>query len=129
MAALEAAHAALALRLPTVLSPRMSSGDPRRRHLGLSHHTRSVLELLLGRVQIPLPESLRELWPEGAAEGADETVAELERRHDPIEEMADLDGYAASGLPARTMGRTLREDELFFAAALAAGEGLHRQVS
>ena len=31
------------------------------------------------------------------------------------------DGYAASGLPARTMGRDLDEDPLFFAAALAAG--------
>ena len=31
---------------------------------------------------------------------------------------ADLDGYADSGLPNRSMGR---EDPLFFAAALAAG--------
>jgi hypothetical protein len=34
---------------------------------------------------------------------------------------ADLDGYAASGLPSRTMGRTIVEDPEFFAAALAAG--------
>ena len=39
MAALDSAHAALALGLPTLLSPRLSSSDPRERHVGLSHHT------------------------------------------------------------------------------------------
>ncbi len=48
MAALDSAHAALALHLPTLLSPRISSSDPRPRHRGLSHHTATVLELLLG---------------------------------------------------------------------------------
>ena len=42
-----------ALGLPTLLSPRMSVGDPRARHHGLSHHTRSVLELLLAGVTVP----------------------------------------------------------------------------
>ena len=37
---------------------------------------------------------------------------------------ADVDGYAASGLPTRTMGRGIEEDRLFFAAALASGLGL-----
>jgi hypothetical protein len=41
----------------------------------------------------------------------------------------DLEGYAASGLPARTMGRDLHEDPLFFAAALAAGYALAEMVS
>jgi hypothetical protein len=39
-------------------------------------------------------------------------------------EEVDLDGYDASGLPIRTMGRTLRDDPLFFAAPLAAGRAL-----
>ena len=38
-------------------------------------------------------------------------------RHAPV----DLDAYGASGLPATTMGRSLQEDPLFFAAPLAAG--------
>ncbi len=97
MYALDTAHAAMALGCDVVLCARMSDGDPRERHQGLSHHTRTVLELLLGPVTCPQPAS------------ADET---------------DLDGYLASGLPARTMGRTLREDPLFFAAALAAGTAL-----
>ena len=37
---------------------------------------------------------------------------------------ADLDGYVASGLPARTMGRSLEQDELFFRSALAGGSVL-----
>jgi hypothetical protein len=37
---------------------------------------------------------------------------------------APVDEYAASGLPATHMGRELAEDRLFFASALAAGNGL-----
>ena len=48
MAALDTAHAALALGLPTLLSPAPLRADPRERHRGVSHHTLTVLELLLG---------------------------------------------------------------------------------
>jgi len=36
----------------------------------------------------------------------------------------DLEGYRASGLPSETMGRSLDQDPLFFAAPLAAGRAL-----
>ncbi len=124
MAALEGAHAALALGLPTIVSPRMSAGDPRPRHLGLSHHTISVLDLLLAGVEVPVPSGLDGLWPLAAGEPVavlQEACGALHRLHEvPI----DLPGYAESGLPQRTMGRTLDEDLLFFAAALAAGTAL-----
>src|SRR5207248_5499775 len=55
LAALDSAHAALALGCTTVVVPRMSSGDPRPRHRGLSHHTRTVLELLLAPALLALP--------------------------------------------------------------------------
>jgi len=127
MAALDAAHSALALELPTIVSPRMSSGDPRPRHLGLSHHTRSVLELLLGGVEVPVPSDLDELWPLAAGD-PDDVLGEATHGTHAITELGvDLPGYAESGLPARTMGRSLDEDRLFFAAALAAGAALHRQ--
>ena len=42
-------------------------------------------------------------------------------RHRLLVGAADLDAYAASGLPTTTMGRSLAEDPLFFAAPLAAG--------
>jgi hypothetical protein len=106
MTALDSAHAALALGCPTLLVARMSSGDPRPRHQGVSHHTRTVLELLLAPVEVALPV------------GSDAAIPEP---HVRTEALADLDGYLASGLPARTMGRTLAEDPEFFAAALASG--------
>jgi len=40
----------------------------------------------------------------------------------------DLDGYAASGLPATTMGRGIAEDPLFFAAPLAAGRAVAEAI-
>ncbi len=61
LAALDNAHAALALGMPTLVSPRLSSGDPRSRHLGLSHHTKTVLELLLGEVEVPMPGAVEEV--------------------------------------------------------------------
>ena len=127
MSALDAAHAGLALGLPVLVAPRMSSGEERVRHLGLSHHTRSVLELLLAGVRVPVPEDLEELWPDGAERRSAEAVAEAcGESHQAVAALADLDGYGASGLPRRTMGRDLEEDRLFFAAALACGAALAR---
>ncbi|MEK6271411.1 MAG: DUF3866 family protein [Actinomycetota bacterium] len=132
LAALDSAHAALALGMPTLLSPRLSGADPRPRHRGLSHHTASVLELLLASVRIPVPEIDLEGWPTG-----DEGLGEVDLpsvldalhevcndRHDVAVEPVDLEAYADSGLPAETMGRTIAQDPLFFAAPLAAGAGL-----
>lgn len=119
MAALDSAHAALALGLPTLLSPRLSEADPRERHRGVSHHTLTVLELLLGGVAVPLPE--------GHPEVIAQLVSAAGDRHRLEKTAVDLDGYAASGLPARTMGRGIEEDSLFFAAALAAGGALRRE--
>lgn len=104
--ALDTAHTALALGCPTLLVARMSSTDARARHRGLSHHTRTVLELLLRPVVVAVP---RDADPPG------------DGRHDTRVLDTDLEGYTASGLPTRSMGR---EDPLFFAAALAAGTAL-----
>ncbi|HVS99214.1 MAG TPA: DUF3866 family protein [Solirubrobacterales bacterium] len=113
MAALDSAHAALSLRLQTILSPRLSSGDPRERHRGLSHHTATVLELLLAPVTVAIPE--------GAAEIASHIQAASAGRHRLRRAAVDLDAYASSGLPATTMGRQLQDDPLFFESPLAAG--------
>jgi Protein of unknown function (DUF3866) len=111
IAALETAHTALALGARALISPRMSSGDPRPRHRGLSHHTRTVLDLLLRPVTVGAPPGERR-----------------EDRHEWREAEPDLDGYRTSGLPARTMGRSVEEDPLFFAAGLAAGRVLADMV-
>jgi hypothetical protein len=111
LVALDSAHAALALGCPTVLCARMSSGDARPRHRGLSHHTRTVLGLLLAPVTVALPAG----EPGHDVEATGHVCRELP---------TDLDGYRATGLPARTMGRDLDEDPLFFAAALVCGAAL-----
>ncbi len=43
----------------TLLVARMSSGDPRARHRGISHHTLTVLDLLLAPVTVALPAGMR----------------------------------------------------------------------
>jgi hypothetical protein len=132
MSALDTAHAALALRLPTLISPRLSGADSRPRHHGLSHHTAAVLELALAPVAVPVPEVEATAWPtpEGeSAPGAEPGMLDSLReacadRHDLVVQPVDLEGYARSGLPARAMGRGLEDDPLFFAAGLAAGRAL-----
>ena len=57
-----------------------------------------------------------------------ELLAACGERHRTIVEPVDLEAYAGSGLPRRTMGRDLEEDRLFFAAPLAAGAALSRLV-
>lgn len=116
MAALDTAHAALALGFETLIAPRMSSGDRRERHRGLSHHTETVLEHLLGGVRVPVSAS-------------DPAAVDLVReacgdRHEVMPREVGVEEYAESGLSARHMGRSIDEDRLFFAAALAAGDGL-----
>jgi hypothetical protein len=115
MVALDNAHAALALGATTIVVPRMSSGDPRPRHRGLSHHTRTVLELMLRSALVALP-------PGAEAEP-------LPGEHAVRVGAADLDGYLASGLPARTMGRGPDADELFFRASLAGGSVLAEVIA
>jgi hypothetical protein len=122
MAALDSAHAALSLRLPTILSPRVSSSDPRERHRGLSHHTATVLGLLLAPVTVAVPE----VGEQGGAELASRIETASGGRHHLKFGSADLDGYSAAGLPATTMGRSIAADPLFFAAPLAAGNLLLR---
>jgi uncharacterized protein DUF3866 len=137
IAALESAHGALALGLPTLISPRISSSDSRPRHRGLSHHTATVLRLLLASVRIPVPEIDLAGWPTGEdGPGRADLPSVLDAlheacdaRHDVAVEPVDLAAYAASGLPARTMGRTIAEDPLFFAAPLAAGAALAGAVA
>ena len=116
MAALDNAHAAMALGFETSISPRLSGSDPRERHRSVSHHTHTVLELLLAQARVVVPDDAPE-----------EVVAELEqaaRGHRLTTVAADVEGYAGSGLPTTTMGRSLEEDPLFFAAPLAAGASL-----
>jgi hypothetical protein len=150
MYALDSAHAALALGASTLLVARMSSTDGRARHRGISHHTLTVLDLLLEPVSVALPAGMRSpvgadlraglgsvfggVSPERAIGDRPSLSVGVERadvdrparitRHDWRRAVVDLPAYAACGLPAETMGRGLTEDPLFFGAALAGGTAL-----
>jgi hypothetical protein len=105
LAAADAANAASALGGRPVLAVRVSSGDERERHRGVSHHTRAVVELCLGEVEVAWPAEI-------------EAPAWLERRTD-----VDTDGWreACAGLPLAHMGRGPDDDPWFFESAFAAG--------
>jgi hypothetical protein len=100
----DAANAACALGGRVVVAARVSHGDPRERHRGVSHHTRAVLSLCLGEVTVAWPAGLEA--PEGLS----------------VEEVA-VDGWqdSCSSLPLHHMGRGPDDDPWFFASAYAAG--------
>ena len=91
-----------------VLCVRASSGDLRERHRGVSHHSVTAAALCVARPWVaPVP-------PEAAAlPGV--RVAQTTPTSDPVELLGRLD------LAVTTMGRSVAEDPLFFAAAVAAG--------
>src|SRR3954471_20261626 len=103
VAAAAAAHVARALGGEPILAVRASESDARDRHRGVSHHVRDILKLA---DDVALP------WPRGY-----EIPSGIEV------ELVDVDGWrdACDGLTLSHMGRGPDEDELFFAAAFAAG--------
>jgi hypothetical protein len=137
MHTLDSAHIALALGARALVVARMSSADPRPRHRGISHHTLTVLDLLLEPVTVALPAGIRSPFGADLRAGlgsifgaSDRARPQLEldvdrparlARHDWWRAPVNMPAYLASGLPAETMGRVLIEDPLFFAAALAGG--------
>jgi hypothetical protein len=104
LAVADAANVAAALGGAPIVAPRVSFGDERERHRGLSHHTRSAVELCLGDVRVA--------WPRG-----------LERPDGLDVEEVDVTGWetACGSLPLSHMGRGPQDDPWFFAAAFAAG--------
>jgi hypothetical protein len=99
------AAAALGGRPVAVL--RMSDGDARPRHQGVSHHSRTALDLTRSRVRVASPSA------DAFADDRHDVVVV-----DPPDVAALLD---AAGLRVTTMGRGPAEDPLFFAAAGSAG--------
>lgn len=104
--AAHAANTAASLRGSPVIAVRVSHGDPRPRHQGISHHTRAALALCV--------EAVRVAWPIGL-----EAPDWLAPRAD-----VDVSGWreACEGLPLEHMGRGPDEDPWFFATAFAAGK-------
>ena len=108
-------NAAASLGGTPIAVVRMSSGEERDRHRGMSHHAFTALtRVALTSVDVPIPT--------GHAAGLEEVAA----RHRIIEVDADrvigdLDEGRSLGLEPSHMGRGPEEDRLFFLAAGAAG--------
>jgi hypothetical protein len=94
-----------------VATLRMSEGELRERHLGLSHHTTTCLTLVRTPVMVA--------WPSGAEVARSAELA----RHQVVDTEPGNIGrlLADAGLHVTTMGRGVDEDELYFRAAAAAG--------
>jgi hypothetical protein len=123
LSALSSAHAALSLGCRVALVPRLSSGDARERHRGLSHHTETVLAMLLRPVRVAVPAGVS--LPSGA--GLDRALGGHEGVRLDVSQL--VEPYLSSGLPTRTMGRSFEEDRDFFLAGLAGGALLAEMIS
>jgi hypothetical protein len=121
VAAGDAVNAVAAVGGRAVASLRISDADPRERHRGVSHHSRTAYgRVALARASVVVP-SLPS--PLAAAVDADLAASGIADRHDVVRVDATglLDALRASGFPLSTMGRGLAEDEAYFVAAAAAG--------
>jgi hypothetical protein len=126
LAALHSAHSAISLGCRVVLAPRMSSRDERERHRGLSHHTQTVLDLLLRPVTVAVPSGL---GPEPSAALAEAVSGQGGHEAHAVDVDDLIEPYLGTGLPTETMGRSLAEDPDFFRAALGAGAALAQKAA
>lgn len=109
MAAALALNAACALGAEPVLAPRVSRAEGRERHLGLSHHTRSVLEAALVPCRVAFPA------------GTEEYFEGLPRRHHYERVEFGAAGWEGRfGVTFQSMGRGYDDDRVFFDAAAGA---------
>jgi hypothetical protein len=116
-----ALNAAASLDGTAIAVARLSFSDPRKRHLGLSHHTLTVLQqIALVPALVPLPKltgpdalKLKKLLEDD----------DLPERHEAvlIDAEPGLDAMRNCGIEVTTMGRRLSEDSAFFLSAAAAG--------
>jgi hypothetical protein len=114
--------AAAALDGQPIACLRVSFADPRSRHVGLSHHTRTALRVACReRVTVAVP---RLGGKEDDRLRADLVDAGIDRRHDLVEVISPdvLELLEQHGLNVVSMGRPAAEDPALFLAAGAAGE-------
>jgi hypothetical protein len=114
VAAGEAVNAAAAVGARPVAAVRMSRADPRERHRGVSHHSRTAYgRVALAPADVVVPSSARDLVDPADFPGH------------RLVEVADadlLDVLMPWASLLSTMGRGLHDDPLAFVAAAAAGQ-------
>ena len=113
VAAGEAVNAAAAVGARPVAALRMSQADPRERHRGVSHHSRTAYgRVALTRADVVVPTSARHLV---------DPVDFARHRLVDVDDVGLLDVLQPWAPLLSTMGRGLPEDPLAFVAAAAAG--------
>ena len=116
----EAVNAIGTLGGRAVGSLRISGGDGRPRHRGVSHHSLTAYgKVALLAADLPVPDGL----PAELAAEVDAALAPLGARHRLVRVPVDGLDEALRASPVRlsTMGRGLDEDHAYFLAAAAAG--------
>ncbi len=94
---------------------RCSEADPRPRHRGISHHSRTVLDAVRATVDVAHPAGV--------------VPCELRHRWHQVDPGDPVQLLAEAELTVRTMGRGPSEDPVSFAASAAAGALAARWVS
>ncbi len=118
----EAINAAATLSARPVAALRVSGGDQRRRHQGISHHSLTAIgRVALAGCDVAVPRlegDLAELGQQVA-----EQAATLPDRHTLVDVPLDglMDALRTSPVRLSTMGRDLSADPAAFLAAAAAG--------
>jgi len=119
VAAGEAVNAVAALGGRPIASLRISDADPRTRHQGISHHSRTAYgRVALAGADVVVPE-----LDEPLATAVEADLAELGSRHRIVRVRADgiVDALRATPVTLSTMGRSLDQDRAYFVAAGCAG--------
>ena len=115
----EAVNAAAVLGGRPVAALRVSSGDARERHHGVSHHSLTAYgKVALARAEVALPDVDDDFW-----RGVASQSAELAARHALVSVPVDGLDAALRSCPVKlsTMGRGLEEDYAAFLASACAG--------
>ncbi|MEU8246548.1 DUF3866 family protein [Nonomuraea sp. NPDC048916] len=115
----EAVNAAAVLLGRPVAALRVSEGDRRERHLGVSHHSLTAYgRVALSPARVPVP-----LLPGEFGERVRDQAELLAVRHELVPVPVDglHEALRASPVTLSTMGRGLEEDLAYFLASAAAG--------
>jgi hypothetical protein len=116
----EAVNAIAVLGGHAIASLRISEGDGRPRHRGVSHHSLTAYgRVALASADVVIPEGLSP----GLAAEVEAAIKPLAARHELIRVAVDGLDEALRASPVRlsTMGRGLDRDRAYFLAAAAAG--------
>ncbi|MEY9927650.1 hypothetical protein ABH926_002284 [Catenulispora sp. GP43] len=115
----EAVNAAAVLGGRPVAALRVSSGDARERHHGVSHHSLTAYgKVALARAEVAVPDVDDGFW-----HGVASQTAELAARHTVVSVPVDGLDSALRSCPVKlsTMGRGLEQDYAAFLASACAG--------